>query len=128
MRVWRVIVLLLCSMTILPSGLQAEKGQSGLSLGLGEALLPSQLRLTINDIDVMISSHAGLSLGQRLWSGSSYVGFGIGSGLSTQAGFYGLIGAEYAFFSVFAVGFEFSGFGGLGGGKSKGIITWGVLW
>lgn len=104
----------------------AAKGESQFAIGLGEALAPSLLRLSINDVDVSISQLLNISVGQRFWSQQYYTGFGIGT--KSSIGFYGLVGKEYRV-SAFAFSLEFKGAGDLAGEvRAIGYLIGGVSW
>ena len=105
------------------------QGKSQVSVALSEGFMPNQLRLTISDVDVIIGSILNVSIGQRYWSQSSYLGFGFGIGRANTPGIYGTIGREFFSGSIVPISLEFSAFGSpIFGTKSKIHLHIGVAW
>lgn len=126
MRSWRHLGLLvsLASATFAPAA-AAQKGYSGCELGLGEALGPQLLRLTIRDFDVTASS-IYFGAGQRFWSKHFYAGGGLG--VHSSLGFYGMMGLTTNPFANISLALEVTGFGDFSGQvRGQSFVNLGVI-
>ncbi len=90
--------------------------RDSLVVNLGESFGPSNLRLTINSVDVGYDQKGGGAyLGKRIWKGNTYGGTGIWVGFSNAPGIYGVIGKDWLFFKALLTSFEFYSIGTVDG-------------
>lgn len=100
--------------------------RDSLVVNLGEAFGPSNVRLTLNSIDVGFDGKgAGVYVGKRLWKGNAYGGTGIWVGFDDAPGIYGVIGKDWIFFKALLTSFEFYSVGTVSG-KTYAVAHLGV--